>query len=118
MGKKNIKQQPVYAAAQRATLYNYYHNMFYNLWMGKYTVDGMNYRQNDFFFRKLWSEGYLSIFRKKYLEDEDAVGLATYSAVGEYDGLDIRYPSDFRVGGKKWTTEEILEEVKNVICQL
>lgn len=89
MGKKNIKQQPVYAAAQRSALYNYYHNMFYNLWMGKYTVDGMNYRQNDFFFRKLWSEGYLAIFRKKYLEDEDAVGLATYSAVGEYDGLDM-----------------------------
>lgn len=41
-----------------------------------------------------------------------------YAHLGDYSGLDIRYPSDFRVGGKKWTTEEILEEVKNVICQL
>lgn len=90
MSKKNIRKTNLYAAEQRAAMYDYYHCLFYNLWMGKFTIKGMNYRQNDFFMRKLWSEGSVAIFRKKYMDDgEDAVGLAQWSAVDYYDGLDM-----------------------------
>ncbi len=41
-----------------------------------------------------------------------------YAHYGDYSGTDLMFSPDFCVGGKKWTTEEILEEVKNVICQL
>lgn len=90
MGKKALKRNAMYGAEERQRMYDYYHNMFYNLWMGKYTIEGMNYRQNDFFMRKLWSEGTVAIFRKKYMDDgEDAVGLAQWSATDYYDGLDM-----------------------------
>lgn len=90
MGKKGVKKTDLYSAEHRSRLYNYYRCMFYNLWMGKYTIEGMNYRQNDFFFRKMWSEGSVAIFRKKWMEDgEDAVGLAQWSSVDYYDGLGL-----------------------------
>ena len=89
MGKKAIKNTALYASEQRERLYNYYHDTFFNLWMGKYNVEGMNYKQNDFFFRKLWSEGKIALFKIKYLEGEDSIGLASYGSGIEYDYLDM-----------------------------
>lgn len=36
----------------------------------------------------------------------------------DYSGLEPMFPLDLRIGGKKWTTEEILEDVKTAIGQL
>ena len=41
-----------------------------------------------------------------------------YGHCDDYSGMDLIYPEFCRAGGKKWTTEEILEEVKDVIRQL
>lgn len=41
-----------------------------------------------------------------------------YSHYGDYAGYEVGLPSNLRTGGKKWTTEEIYEEVKDVIEQL
>lgn len=89
MGKKNIKKTSLYSAEVRSRMFDYYHNTFYNLWMGKYEVGNMNYRQNDFFFRKMWDLGTVAIFRKKHMEGEDAVGLAQWAPTDYYDGLDM-----------------------------
>lgn len=95
MSKKNVKKTDVYSAQRRAAIFDYYKCLFYNLFMGKFTIKGMNYRQNDFFFRKLWDLGTVAIFRKKYLEGEDAVGLAQWTAAGWYDGLDMPTKAQF-----------------------
>lgn len=41
-----------------------------------------------------------------------------YGHYGDYSSIDELLPPDLRTGGKKWTTEEILEEVYSVIVQL
>lgn len=41
-----------------------------------------------------------------------------YGHYGDYSSTDELLPPDLRTGGKKWTTEEILEEVYSVIVQL
>lgn len=89
MGKKNIKKTELYSATKRERLYNLYYDTFFNLWMGKYTVEGMDYRCNYFLFKAFWNEGSVSIFRKKHLEGEDAVGLAYWFSVDGQDGYDM-----------------------------
>lgn len=49
--------------------------------------------------------------KKKYLGWD-------YAHYGDYVGYEQLLPSQYRSGGKKWTTEEIYEEVKLVIEQL
>jgi hypothetical protein len=41
-----------------------------------------------------------------------------YAHYGDYGGYEEMMPERFRVGGKKWTTSEILEEVKHAIDML
>ncbi len=41
-----------------------------------------------------------------------------YAHYGDYMGYEEMFPKDIRVGGKKWTTEEIREEVFNACRQL
>ncbi len=41
-----------------------------------------------------------------------------YGHYGDYAGYEEMLPKNIRVGGKKWTTEEIREEVYNVCKQL
>lgn len=41
-----------------------------------------------------------------------------YGHYGDYSSIDELLPPDLKAGGKKWTTEEILEEVYSVIIQL
>lgn len=41
-----------------------------------------------------------------------------YSHYGDYNGSEEMFPEDVRMGGKKYTTEEIFEDVKHVIDQL
>lgn len=38
-----------------------------------------------------------------------------YCHAGDFTGTDLMFPPDLRTGGKKWTTEEILDEVKAAI---
>ena len=41
-----------------------------------------------------------------------------YAHMGDYIGYEERVPKEYRVGGKKWTTEEIQKEIKNVCYQV
>ena len=41
-----------------------------------------------------------------------------YGHCDDYCGTDLMIPKDWRVGGKKWTTQEIIKEIENVINQL
>lgn len=41
-----------------------------------------------------------------------------YAHWDDYSGMDMMMPNEYKMGGKKWTTEEILEDVKYVIEQL
>lgn len=41
-----------------------------------------------------------------------------YAHCGDYTGYEEMYPKKYRTGGKKWTTEEILEEVKEGIDEI
>lgn len=41
-----------------------------------------------------------------------------YVHYGDYAGYEEMFPEHIRIGGKKWTTEEIREEVYNVCKQL
>lgn len=41
-----------------------------------------------------------------------------YAHFEDYIGTEIVYPKEFQSNGKKWTTAEILEEVKEAIEQL
>lgn len=41
-----------------------------------------------------------------------------YAHYEDYAGYEELFPEDMRRGGKKWTTEEIMEEVKSAIDQL
>lgn len=41
-----------------------------------------------------------------------------YAHYGDYNGFEEKVPKEFRVGGKKWTTEEIKNEVIEVCYQI
>lgn len=41
-----------------------------------------------------------------------------YAHMGDYMGYEERVPKEYRVGGKKWTTEEIYKELRNVCYQV
>lgn len=59
MSKKHkiVVKNKVDAALVREKIYNAYYNKYYNAYMSKYEIEGLNYRQNDFLFRKYWSIG-------------------------------------------------------------
>ena len=61
MGKKSIKKTDLYSAVKRQRLYILYYDMFFNLWMGKYRVEGMNYRANYFLFKSFWDNNQAKI---------------------------------------------------------
>lgn len=41
-----------------------------------------------------------------------------YAHYGDYMGYEEKVPKDFRIGGKKWTTEEIKREVRKVCYKI
>ena len=41
-----------------------------------------------------------------------------YAHYGDYTGLELMVPKQYRTGGKKWTTKEIYEEVRQACYQL
>lgn len=41
-----------------------------------------------------------------------------YAHCNDYCGYEVRFPEDIRTGGKKWTTEEILQDAMNAINQI
>ena len=41
-----------------------------------------------------------------------------YAHYGDYAGYEEKFPDELKTGGKKWTTEEILKEVKEACYQL
>ena len=41
-----------------------------------------------------------------------------YAHLGDYIGYEENYPEEYRIGGKKWTSNEILKDVYSVCMQL
>lgn len=41
-----------------------------------------------------------------------------YAHYGDYTGFDLMLPEQYKNGGKKWTTQEIYEEVRDACYQL
>lgn len=83
--KKNVKQKELYSARVRQNYYNYYYSMFYNLFMGKYKVEGLDYQQNDYMFRKFFDVGHCAAFN---IKNTDILGLADFAGV-TYNYLDF-----------------------------
>lgn len=63
-----------------------------------------------------YSEDYL-VFDKEKITNSWFIGW-DYAHYGDFMGYELNYPNEFRTGGKKWTTEEIQEEVYSVCKQL
>lgn len=38
-----------------------------------------------------------------------------YAHIDDFSGFDLNFPADLQAGGKKWTTEEIFNDVKAII---
>lgn len=64
-----------------------------------------------------YSEDFLEISETKGIGGSWFIGW-DYAHFEDYIGFEEIYPSDFRTGSKKWTTQEILQEVFYVIDQL
>ena len=59
------------------------------------------------------------IFRNDDKNHKDGFWIGwDYNHCDDYAGYEQNFPVEIQSDGKKWTTEEILEEVKNVIAQL
>lgn len=107
--KKNVKQNQLYSAAKRQNYYNYYYSMFYNLFMGKYRIDGLDYQQNDYMFRKFFDVGHCAAFN---IANTDILGLADFAAV-TYNYLD--FPHDVTLINNRGanfvpTTPQVVDE--------
>ena len=75
-----------------------------------------NYIDLEVHFGLTYSRNYLYIDEKTKLEGW-FIGW-DYAHCDDYTGYEEKLPIELRVGGKKWTTEEILEDVKDVIEQI
>ena len=57
-------------------------------------------------------------YSRDYLSTVDKQGWFIgwdYAHYNDYAGYEIMFPSDLQSGGKRWTTEEIVDECKDVI---
>lgn len=78
----------------------------------------LNY--NAEYYDQIKVHGGLTFSDHSYWDDEDNsfyVGW-DYAHYMDYAGYEMDFPKDLRTDGKRWTTEEIFEEVKSVIEQL
>ena len=57
------------------------------------------------------------ILPDKRLESIQFIGW-DYAHCDDYAGYEVNFPEDIRVGGYKWTTDEIITECRNVIDQV
>lgn len=64
-----------------------------------------------------YSDNYLFINENEKITNCWFIGW-DYAHLGDYDGCEMIMPEEFRVGGKKWTTMEILQDVRSVCKQL
>jgi len=64
-----------------------------------------------------YSKSYLWIDDEIELKDSWFIGW-DYAHFGDYLGYEEMYPVEIQTNGKKWTTEEILEEIVGVCKQL
>lgn len=82
--KKDYVKNRSYAALTRENVFRQYMNKYYNHYISKYKINGLDYRQSNFLFRKWWDIGKISLWNLKHL---DEIGLADF-AVEEWDYLD------------------------------
>ena len=64
-----------------------------------------------------YSENYLFISKNEKITNCWFIGW-DYAHLGDYTGYEENYPEEYRIGGKKWTTNEILKDVYSVCMQL
>lgn len=64
--------------------------------------------------------GGFTYFDRAYWDKEDDTTYLgwDYAHYADYAGYEVNFPIDLRSNGRKWTTNEIYEEVKSVITQL
>lgn len=93
--KEKVVKQEIFSFAHRDAIYQKYYNYFYSLFVGHYYVEGLDYQQNEFLFRKLWADGTISA--TQYVKDVDAskgLMLTAYSAIN-YNYMD--FPVNIRL---------------------
>ena len=75
---------------------------------------------NDEYYNSVRVHGGLTFGDKPYWNDNDKTFYVgwDYAHYMDYAGYEMDFPEDLRTDGKRWTTEEIFEDVKSVICQL
>lgn len=85
------------SSAIRTSFENYYINKFFNMWMNKIELDGLNYQQSEFIMKKFWFEGTIACSEpvgipKDLIElmDEDRVIFTPWVVSGLYNIYD--YP--------------------------
>ena len=81
--KKEISKQFESFIERDKIRFQYVQNI-YNLFMSSHIFEGLNYKQTEYFMRKLWSVGCLASFKIKHT---DEVGFATF-VPQEYDMYD------------------------------
>ena len=87
-------------------LYGKHYERIYNMGIYLPVNGGLTYSNNH-----LWiSES--TVMRESWFIGWD------YAHYGDYYGADETMPEELKMKGKKWTTEEIIEECKNAIYDL
>lgn len=85
-------------------------------------IDDIRYSYKDYNDINLDVHGGLTYSNKSLLAENEMVkGWFIgwdYGHYNDYAGYELRFPNELQSNGKKWTTQEIFEEVKNAIEQL
>lgn len=107
---------------------NYSGFNYYILNLGTHPTAYIQIPENHKFYKKDYDEidldvhGGLTYSSKQLcLENEVKQGWFIgwdYAHYGDYAGYEEMFPIEFRTNGKKWTTEEILEEAKEACIEL
>lgn len=65
---------------ERTNLKTYYSNKYYNLFLTKYRFNELSKEENEYIFKKFWSDGTIAIFKDEFIEDK--LFFAPYSVNG------------------------------------
>ncbi len=129
MKNSEMREMIYQSTSTRETLYHgtYKGYEFYIMNLGTFPTAYVNVRENYLLNKKDYDEINIDVhggltYSEKYLcVDDDVVNGWfigwDYAHCDDYIGLEMVTPEEFRTDGKKWTTEEIYEDVKNVIEQ-
>ena len=103
--------------------------LFFIMNLGTYPTAYFKVPENSIFYKKRWDEIDIDVhggitYAKESLwisETQKVDGYFIgwdYAHFGDYAGYEEMLPINLRTNGKKWTTEEIFKEVKEVCYQI